>query len=223
MRRWMALLLAVVCALCMTGCQSGGPKPEEVEKAIEEGNVTLEDALNKGWVTQEWADAYMEGKSVPAANKMEAHRVNEFTATTLAGETFTQSQMGSVAFFAFVDPADPAAADYFGELVKAYEGVREQGAEIVVCLKGETDEVLYTEAPFPVILYNDSVKQAVENNREMIEEMANTGSWYVDGAFLSAWYGQVDGEELPDSAAAFVQMEQDMQNQEDGSAAAVMG
>ena len=36
--------------------------------------------------------------------------------------------------------------------------------------------------------------------------MPNVASWYVNGTFLSAWYSAVDAEELPASAAAFVEM-----------------
>ena len=41
------------------------------------------------------------------------------------------------------------------------------------------------------------------------KETPNTASWYVNGSFLSAWYSTVDGADLPESAAAFVEMSQD--------------
>ena len=49
---------------------------------------------------------------------------------------------------------------------------------------------MFADAPFPVILYNDSLAAAVGSNRSMVEdgEMPNVASWYVNGAFLSAWY-----------------------------------
>ncbi len=59
-----------------------------------------------------------------------------------------------------------------------------------------------------MILYNDSLKAALANNSGMVEdeETPNTASWYVNGSFLSAWYSSADAEELPESAAAFVEM-----------------
>ena len=58
MKRLTAFFLAAVCALSLAACGSQKPSLDEVEKAISEGNVTVEDALEKGWVTQEWADEY---------------------------------------------------------------------------------------------------------------------------------------------------------------------
>ena len=82
----------------------------------------------------------------------------------------------------------------------------------------------------PVILYNDSLAAAVGSNRSMVEdgEMPNVASWYVNGTFLSAWYSAVDAEELPASAAAFVEMSRNAAFQsgtaaEGGAAMAAMG
>ena len=107
----------------------------------------------------------------------------------------------------------------------AYEGVTANGAGIVLCTKSEEGSDVFSGAPFPVILYNDSLQEAVGNNREMIEdgETPNTASWYVNGSFLSAWYSSVDAGELPESAAAFVEMSQEPAfSAGDGSGAAAM-
>ena len=53
MKRFAAIFLSAVCTLSLTACGSQKPSLDEVEKAISEGNVTVEDALEKGWVTQE--------------------------------------------------------------------------------------------------------------------------------------------------------------------------
>lgn len=47
------MILAGALALCLTlsACGSQAPSREEVEAAIEDGSITVEDALNKGWVT----------------------------------------------------------------------------------------------------------------------------------------------------------------------------
>ena len=131
-RRFAALGLAAVMTLALAACGEKKPSLDEVEQAIEAGTLTVEDALEKGWIDQSWVDSHTEDNSVPASDKMEANRVADFTTTTLDGEEFTKDDLGQVVFFAFADPADPGAADFFQSLVDAYEGVMANGAGIVL-------------------------------------------------------------------------------------------
>lgn len=210
MKRMKMLLITAVCMLSLAACGGKTPSLEEVEQAIESGNVTMEDALEKGWVTQEWADAYIEERTVPASNKMTTNVVNAFTTTTVSGETFTQENLSGVIFFAFADPATEDFKAYYDRLISAYKGVKENGAEILLCTKNEDTADLFSDAPFPVIIYNDSLKEALKNSAEMIEGIGNIGSWYVEGAFLSAWYSNIDAEEMPAFAKSFVEIQQEI-------------
>lgn len=210
MKRFAAFVLATVCALSLAACGSQKPSLDEVEKAISSGNVTLEDALEKGWITEEWADEYIEQRSVPAASKIEAGTIGTFTTTTISGEEFTDEQIADVTLFAFLDPADSEAAAFYQALADSYEGVRENGAEILVCTRKEDGNEIFEDAPFPVIHYNDSLKNAVGTHKDMIEGMPNTASWCVNTAFFSAWYSTVKAEDLPDAAASFVEMQKEM-------------
>lgn len=225
MKRFAAIFLAAVCTLSLTACGSQKPSLDEVETAIAEGDVTVEYALEKGWVTQEWADEYVETQSVPAASKTEAGAIGDFTTTTLTGEEFTREQMADVTLFVFLDPADPDAETFYQALVDGYERVKENGAEILVCTKSEDGNEKLEGAPFPVIHYNDSLKAAVENHKDMIEGMPNTASWCVNTSFYSAWFSAVEVEELVDSAASFAEMQKDMANGDSGEngGMAVMG
>ena len=207
-RRLAALGLAAAMGLTLAACGEKQPSREEVEQAIEAGTLTVEDALEKGWIDQAWVDAYQEENSVPAGSKMEANVVGDFTTTTLSGEEFTREQLGDVVLFAFLNPTAEGTQAFYDGLAGGYDGVVENGADIVVCTKSESGNELFAEAPFPVILYNDSLKAAIGGNSGMVEdeETPNTASWYVNGSFLSAWYSSADAEELPASAAAFVEM-----------------
>lgn len=210
MKRLTVIFVAAVCALSLAACGSQKPTQDEVEQALEEGTITLEDAVDKGWVTQEWADDYIEERSVPAADKMQAGAIGDFSTTTLSEETFTREQLGEVTLFVFLDPADPDAAAFYQALADGYEGVKESGAEILVCTKSEEGNELFAEAPFPVILYNDSLQAAVASHKEMIEGMPNSASWCVNGSFYSAWFSSVESAELADTAASFVSMQKEM-------------
>ena len=208
-RRLAALGLAAAMGLTLAACGEQQPSREEVEQAIRAGTLTVEDALDKGWIDQAWVDAYQEENSVPAGSKMEAGAVGDFTTTTLSGEEFTRAQLGDVVFFAFLDPSAEGTQAFYDALAQGYDGVVENGAGIVVCTKREDGNELFAEAPFPVILYNDSVKAATGSGMADDPEMPNAASWYVNGSFLSAWYSSVDAQELPESAAAFVEMSQE--------------
>ena len=210
MKRLIAILLVLACALSLTACGSRNPSQDEVEQAIESGSLTIEDAVGKGWVTQEWADTYEQQRSVPAASKTEAGAIGEFSTTTISGEAFTREQIADVTLFAFLDPTDPEAETFYQALVDGYEGVKKNGAEILVCTKSEDGNNMFEDAPFPVIFYNDSLKTAVANHREMIEGCPNTSSWCVNASFLSAWSSMAESEKLADSAASFVEMQKEM-------------
>lgn len=229
-RKLAVLGLAAAMTLSLAACGEKRPSQEDVEQSIEAGTLTIEDALDKGWVDQAWVDAYYEENSVPAASKTESNMVGDFATTTLSGEAFTREQLGDVVFFAFLDPEAEGTQVFYNALAEGYEGVAENGAEILVCTKSGTGSEMFADAPFPVILYNDSLAAAVGSNRSMVEdgEMPNVASWYVNGAFLSAWYSAVDAEELPASAAAFVEMSRNAAFQsgtaaEGGAAMAAMG
>lgn len=210
-KRAAALGLAALLTLSLAACGEKAPSLEEVEQAIEAGTLTVEDAQDKGWVDQAWVDGYWEARTVPAVDKIEINRVGEFTTTTLSGEPFTQEDLGHVLLFAFVDPAGEDAGAFYDAMTAAWDGVQEAGAGMVLCLKGEDERGQFADAPFPVILYNDSLKEALGNNSGMVEDkdVPNTASWYVNGSFLSAWPMVLDAEELPEDAAAFVAMGQE--------------
>ena len=57
MKKKIVLAIALALCLALSACGSKSPSLEEVESAIRDGSVTIEDALDKGWITQEWADA----------------------------------------------------------------------------------------------------------------------------------------------------------------------
>ena len=97
-KRKLAMLgLAAAMALSLAACGEKRPSQEDVEQSIEAGTLTIEDALDKGWVDQAWVDAYYEENSVPAASKTESNMVGDFATTTLSGEAFTREQLGDVA------------------------------------------------------------------------------------------------------------------------------
>lgn len=220
------LLLIAGLAMCLTltACGSKAPSLEEVEAAIHDGSVTVQDALDKGWITQEWADNYLEENSVPAADKVTYNKVGEFETLTMEGDTFVNQDLPDTTFLVFLDPEDAEAADFYAELANAVEGIRSAGGDVVICSKGDMKAELFQDAPFAVVEYNDSMKTALAQNDEMASDVPCVGVWYVNGSLISAWISQVDAEELADSAASFAEMSQNMgSGMEDSMSAVPMG
>ena len=222
------MILAGALALCLTlsACGSKAPSREEVEAAIEDGSITIEDALDKGWIDQAWVDSYMEENSVPAADKIAINKVGEFETKTVTGDTFTNQDIPAVAFMVFMDPEDAGAQAYYDELVKAVEDVRAAGADIVVCSKGGMDAEMYQDASFSVVEYNDAMKDDLAQNDGMASEIPCVGVWYMDGSLISAWSSEVDAASLADSADGFVGMATEKENEsgaEGGMEAMPMG
>lgn len=220
------LLLIAGLTMCLTlaACGSKAPSLEEVETAIHDGSVTVQDALDKGWITQEWADNYLEENSVPAADKVTYNKVGEFETLTMEGDTFVNQDLPDTTFLVFLDPEDAEAADFYAELVNAVEGIRSAGGDIVVCSKGDMKAELFQDAPFAVVEYNDSMKTALAQNDEMASGAPCVGVWYVNGSLISAWTSQIDAEKLVDSAASFTEMSQNMgSSMEDSMSAVPMG
>ena len=215
---------ALALSFTLAACGQSKLSIEEVEAAIEDGSVTVQDALDKGWVTQEWADNYQEENSVPAADKIAINQVGSFETETLSGETFTDSYLSNVAYLAFIDVDDAGAADFYDGLVNAAERVQQAGAEIIVCSKDDVAAELFTDAPFPVISYNDAMQDALAQNDEMASGISCTGVWYVNGSLVSAWNSSVDADDLADAAESFVAMGQETDDgTTDGTAAIAMG
>lgn len=210
---------ALALCLTLTACASKAPSQEEVEAAIRDGSVTLEDAVDQGWVTQEWADSYLEENSVPAADKIAINMVGEFETQTLTGESFTNEDIPDITFLVFLDPEDAGASSFYEALVNAVEGVRSAGADIVVCNKGSMEVDLFQDAPFSVVSYNASMQEALAQNDEMASDIPCVGVWYVNGSLVSAWTSEIDSDDLADSAASFVSMGQDSGEQADGGMA----
>lgn len=66
------LLLTAALALCLslTACAEKAPSLDEVEAAIRDGSVTMEDALDKGWITRNGQTAIWKRTPCPRRTKL---------------------------------------------------------------------------------------------------------------------------------------------------------
>lgn len=215
-KKWGALALAVTCAFGVVGCASNNDKPaeEEVIAAIEAGDLTLEDAVKKNYVTRQWAEEYIESNSIPASNKMEAGKVGDFETTTIDGSVFTLGSMPKAAFVAFVDLTDESAEEFMNSLASVYTSVQGNGADVIVCAKTDENTDHYRDMPFTIISYNESLKEALGNAVEMAEGLPVTGAWFVSGSFISAWNSEIDPAAFVEDSALYAAMAESMDEYE---------
>lgn len=198
MKKMMIMLLIAVMSFTMTGCQEQKPSLDEVSKAIEEGTLTIDDALSKGWIDQTWVEKRNEELSVPAANKMTSNLLGDFETKTLNEETLSKADLNSLTYFAFLDPLADNASSIKDILVNAYQDIIDQGGDILLILmKDETEG--YNNLPFKTVLYDDALKTALNALSDMSDialERGFTGSWNGNGAFITAWQASIDEKDL---------------------------
>lgn len=130
-----AIILMGVMILSFTACGSQKPDLKEVEKAISNGEVTIEDALDKGWVSQKWVDEYLEENSQAAADKTVSFSIEEFETTTVQGEKYSNNNIKGTTFWAFIDLETDESKEWLDTLNKSYSKLKEKGADILVCVK----------------------------------------------------------------------------------------
>lgn len=197
-KKIVSVFLTGVMFLSLTAC--GTPKPDlkEVEKAISNGEVTIEDALDKGWITQDWADEYLDANSHAAADKTVSFSIGDFETTTVSGETYRNDNIADTTFWAFLDLTTEEAAEWMETLKNSYPELQEKNAEVLVCVKNHTEDQAFSDIPFPMIIYNESVKNALDhmNMSEMVEELPNCGNWFANDYFASSWSSIITKEQL---------------------------
>ncbi len=179
----------------VSACGQKTPSLDDVTAAIENGSLTVEDALEKGYITSEWADNYNASKmetAIPAADKTLSNLIGNFEATTLDGNLFTQDDLHSVTYFAFINPTTPSGVQAYNIIQENYDAVTEAGGQVLI-INTSSESDLFNAASFPVIHYNDSLKTALGSLDTMVADDFS-GSWNGNGAFLSAWNSQLDSE-----------------------------
>lgn len=143
--------LTVILVLSLAACCGKKPSLEGVEQAIGAGTLTIEDALDKGWVDEAWVEQYLKEHSVPASDKMEEYQVGPFTTTTVSGKKIANEQVRNVALFTFVEPETEGEVSVFEEMEAVFPDVEKVGAELILRLKDEAQTEQFADAPFPVI------------------------------------------------------------------------
>lgn len=206
MKKIVLTAMSLALALSVAACGSGKPSDKDILAALDEGTITIDSAMEKGWIDQAWIDKNLE--VVPAADKTSANAMGAFTAEDLNGNKYVSDQEGKSTLFAFFDPASATGMEQMNALERKYAEIKETGADVLGIMMGEKTEDM--QFSFPVVIFNDEMKTAMGTAAEMVEGVEFTGVWNVNGAFLSSWASVIDEEEIIETAKSFVQMRDEM-------------
>ncbi len=203
------LVLITVTMLLMVACGNSEMSLEEVESAIEDGILTVEEAYEQGLVDDEWVDDYYEKReegSIEASNKLNSNIFNDFTTTTLDGKEFNQTNLEGVTYIAFIDPSTAEGKNAYEVIESSYTEINNMSANVVYITKSSDENEMFNNTNFSVIYYNDSIDSALD----MYSDLANAGNFSgvcaVDNAFVSSWNTKIDKESLISTIEAIINL-----------------
>lgn len=195
MKKIITLILTGVLALSLVACGTGKPSLDEVKEAIANGTLTVEDALEKGYIDIDDFEKSEPIQGEKADNKLESNLIGDFDTTTISGEGFANSNLSAITYFAFLNPNAENAKEIYDILSKNYKSVKENGGEILIITLDDENNELFADSEMSVVHYNDSFKAAMGSTSEMVNEDGFVGTWNVAGAFPMAWSMKIDADE----------------------------
>ncbi len=205
MKKIIVVLLICLLALSLVACNQK-PSVEDVTQALQNGTLTLSDAVKKGYVTQEWADEYLSLTAVPAADKTISNQIGAFETSTLQGETFTRENVSFITYYAFINADSQAGQEAYQVLHDNYDAVKAKGADVLVITLNDKNKELFQNAKMPVVYYNESMQSALGNLCQMVNTDSFSGAWNGNTAFLSAWNLKIEKDTLLGAMTSIVDM-----------------
>lgn len=205
MKKTKILCCGLALLLTLTAC-GGRPSDKEIKTALDEGTITVEDAMSKGWIDEEWIEANYE--QVEAQTKI--HLFAPFETTYLDGTPVSSDIISNTMCLVFFNTAKEGTMEKLAPFEEALAGMEDAGVPLLGVV---TDEDLDTarenlkDISFPIIVYNDEMRASMENYGEMTEQDL-AAVFTKDGGFYSAWYTDVTADDLVKSAEAFANMDE---------------
>lgn len=197
MKRMMTILLSAMLVFSLVGCSST-PSDEKIKEALAEGRISIEDAMSKGWIDEEWIEANYK----PVEGKSKIYLFEPFETTYLDGTPAASTIIEGTMCLVFFNTEQ---ADTL-EKLKAYNEVSDQMKELGVPILGIiTDKDVaaakekLADIKFPVIVYNEAMLEVFEGHDEMIQQDV-VSVFTKDGGFYSAWRNGETTESLLDYA-----------------------
>lgn len=190
------VLSAALLTASLAGCASK-PSETEILSALESGTLTTEDAMDKGYVTNEWVSEYLEETSIPASDKLSVNLMGAFKTKDKNGAEFSFAPSEMPILFLFADPENSESLANIQRTETAYGDIQSAGGDVVLVLLGEDVPEALTDSQLPTIFYNEDIKNQLGSNQDMIDGNAFSASWNIKGSFITAWYRTLEKDNLP--------------------------
>lgn len=198
------IIITVLCAIMvfsLVGCKSK-PSDAEIKEALDQGTITVEDAIEKGWIDQAWMDKNFE--KVDPGSKI--HLFDSFETIYLDGTPAFSDMINGIMCLVFFNTEDEDTMNKLTIFNEMYNEMSEIGVPILGINTDKDYEAArekLKDIKFPIIVYNDDMNKAMKDYKEMLE----TGVISVftkEGGFYSAWNLQVNVDEMLDFARRLV-------------------
>jgi len=204
MKKIVALCCALALTLSLTACSSR-PSDEKIKEALDQGTITVEDAISKGWIDDEWIQENFE--QVEAKTKV--YLFGDFETTYLDGTPVTSDIIHDTMCLVFFNTAGEETLNQLAVFQEAKEEMEKAGVPLLGIVT-DTDldaaKEKLADFDFPIIVYNDEMKEALSEFSGIIESDLTTNFTH-SGGFYSAWYSETTVDDLVETARNFADME----------------
>lgn len=179
-----SILMTGLLAVSAAGCSSV-PSDSEIEKALEEGTITFEDAKSRGWID----DAWLEEHFPPMEAGSKIHSFPPFETTYLDGAPASSLLIQGTMCLVFFDSTQGDTVEKLQEISGISEEMTRLGVPVLGVITDENPEGAresLSDLDFPVIVYNDEMRASLEVYDDMIVG-GMVSVFTKDGGIYTAW------------------------------------
>lgn len=197
MKKFVAVLLTAAAVLSLAGCGSV-PSDEKIKAALEDGTITPEDAKAKGWIDDKWIEEHFEQMEA----KSKIYLFDPFNTTYLDGTPASSELIKGTMCLVFFHMQGEETMEKLAVFNELSGEMEEAGVPVLGILMDEDTEAVkesLSEIKFPILIYNDEMRQSLADYEELIgEDLVSV--FTKEGGFYTAWSREADADSLLSSA-----------------------
>ncbi|MEG1657831.1 MAG: hypothetical protein RR288_02115 [Oscillibacter sp.] len=193
MKKVLLLCLCALSLLSLAGC-GGRPSDARIKAALDDGTITMEDAMAKGWIDQAWIEANFE--VIEGASKI--YLFDAFETTYLDGTPASSKLISGRMCLVFFDSTRDTTQEKLQVFRDNAAEMEKIGVPILGILTDEAPEAAreaLADCPFPILVYNGEMQTSLARYKELLDTDV-VSVFTRDGGFYSAWIGKTDAADM---------------------------